>query len=317
MTGKIKYILAALFLAVTINAQSIEVFADTDTTEYMVGDYIHYTLELRYTNDIRVEVPSVIDSISVLDFIREDAPVKQENGKEVYELRKFVFSKYDSAEVTIPGYNISYYVGNEKEVSTIKVNPVTLLVRTIEVDPSGEIQDVKAPLKIELDWLLIALIAVGVIIVLVTIYLVVRHYRNKKNGIVPEKKIIKIPAFRVALESLSTLEDKKLWQQGKIKEYHSEITEIIRKYFEERFKIQALEMTSGELIEAMQNHEHTGEILGITGEFLGNADLVKFAKFEPMPTVNEEMMKQAYDIVNKTKVEEEVKVETVEVQNAE
>ena len=317
MTGKIKYIIVAVLLAVTIKAQSIEVFADTDTTEYMVGDYIHYTLELKYTNDIRVEIPSIIDSISVLDFIREDTPIKQENGKEVYELHKYVFSKYDSASVLIPGYDIKYFVGNEKEASTIRVNPVTLLVRTIEVDPSGDIQDVKAPLKIELDWLLIALIAVGILIILVTAYLVIRYYRNKKNGIIPEKKVIKIPAFRIALESLSGLEEKKLWQQGKIKEYHSEITEIIRKYFEERFKIQALEMTSGELLTAMQNHEQTGEILGITGEFLSNADLVKFAKFEPMPTVNEEMMKQAYEIVNKTKVEEEVTIETVEVPNAE
>jgi hypothetical protein len=43
--------------------------------------------------------------------------------------------------------------------------------------------------------------------------------------------------------------------------------------------------------------------------------MVKFAKFVPMPTVNEEMMKQAYNIVNKTKQDEEVKVVT-EVENA-
>jgi hypothetical protein len=43
--------------------------------------------------------------------------------------------------------------------------------------------------------------------------------------------------------------------------------------------------------------------------------LVKFAKFKPIPTINEDMMKQAYEIVNKTKVEEEVKVETLEVKN--
>lgn len=316
MIDKIKYILFSLFLSVTLHAQSIEVFADTDTTEYIVGDFIHYTLELKYSKDIRVEVPSVIDSISVLEFISEDKPVKQENENEVYELRKFVFSKYDSAEVKIPGYNINYYVGNETEASKIRVNPVSILVRTIEVDQAGDIQDVKSPIKIELNWILIVLIALGVVIILATIYLIVRYYRNKKTGGVTEKRIIKVPAFRIALDSLSSLDKKKLWQQGKVKEYHSEITEIIRKYFEERFDVLALEMTSGELLDSLQSKSDSGEILGITREFLSNADLVKFAKFQPMPTVNEEMMKQAYEIVNKTKVEEEIKVETLEVQDA-
>ena len=57
-----------------------------------------------------------------------------------------------------------------------------------------------------------------------------------------------------------------------------------------------------------------------TREFLSNADMVKFAKFQPMPSVNETMLQQAYDIVNKTIQEktvtevEEVKTEEVNVQ---
>ena len=129
-----------------------------------------------------------------------------------------------------------------------------------------------------------------------------------------EKKIIKIPEYKVALESLSELDRKKLWQQGKVKDYHSEITEIVRRYFEKRFSFLAMEMTSAEVLESLNEIEVTTDVHFLTNDFLTNADMVKFAKFVPMPTVNEEMMKQAYEIVNKTKQEEEIKVVT-EVEN--
>ena len=41
-------------------------------------------------------------------------------------------------------------------------------------------------------------------------------------------------------------------------------------------------------------------ILDITYNFLSNADLVKFAKFQPFEAVNEEMMKQAKEIIEST-----------------
>ena len=86
-----------------------------------------------------------------------------------------------------------------------------------------------------------------------------------------------------------------------IKDYHSEITGIIRDYFEERFHFQALEMTTPEILSSIKSRDVKIEVVAKTEEFLTNADLVKFAKFHPMPTVNEEMMKEAYFIVDHTK----------------
>jgi len=101
------------------------------------------------------------------------------------------------------------------------------------------------------------------------------------------------------------LENAKLWQQGKIKEYHSSITNIIRKYFGGRFGFNALEMPSSEVLENLSAKPEAGIIFDETRSFFENADLVKFAKFKPMPSVNEEMMKQAYNIVRTTKQDED------------
>ena len=313
MVKKLSLYLILLSLSAPLFAQSIEVYASTDSTEYTVGDYIRYKIELKYDNSITVFMPTVQDTIKVLDFIKEEDPVIQTGDKETLEIHTYIFSKYDSAGVTIPSVPIGFTVGNETQKSVINTNPVNIVVRTVNVDQTADIFDVKAPLLIPYDWWLIAIIVVSVILLALAGYYVYKKY-FKKEDLLPQKVIIKIPAYKVALKSLMDLEDKKLWQAGAIKEYHSEITGIIRKYFEERFRVLALEMPSSELLDLLKTNNDFQPVFDTTKSFLENADLVKFAKFQPMASVNEEMMKQAYDIVGKTKEEEELKEETANVQ---
>ena len=283
-----------------LQAQNIQVFADTDSSEYVVGDYIHYSLEIKYSKGITVTIPSIKDSISNLEFIKEEPMIREESGSEVYELHKYVFSRYDSSDVWIPTYNIAY-TADGTNVQYAKVNPVNILVKTVEVDSQSDIKDVKAPIRIPLDWLTIIIVILVLIIAALLSYLGYRYYKKKH---IPEpQKVIKITIlpYQKALTNLHKLEDKKLWQQGMIKEYHTEVTGIIRDYFEERFHFQALEMTTPEIMESIKSRDVKVEVVAKTEEFLANADMVKFAKFQPMPTVNEEMMKEAYFIVDLTK----------------
>ncbi len=184
-----------------------------------------------------------------------------------------------------------------KQVSS---NPVSFVIHLMKVNKQEDIKDVKSPVTIPLDWKLIVLfILIGLIIIGAIIYFY-RRYKKKKAGVVVEKKIIVQPPHVIAIASLNRLEEKQLWQKGKVKEYHSEITEIIRKYFEDRFNLPALELTTSEAIDALRKRKEAEIILDITNSFLNNADLVKFAKFQPLVEVNEEMMAQAREIVNKT-----------------
>ncbi len=285
-----------------ISAQEIEVFATTDTTEYIVGDYIDYTIELKYPKGINVVIPMVKDSIDNLVFIKNGEVIQKEEGAEVYELRHFIFSKYDSSGVTIPSFYIPYTV-NGGEPQFAYVNPVDIVIRTIEVNQEVEIQDVKEPKRVPFDWLLISIIALIVLALLAGAYFGYKYYQKKKSGKVIEKPTVIIPAYKKALIKLNELEEKKLWQNGMVKEYHSEVTGIVRDYFEERFDFNSLEMTTKETIENLKVKDVNENVIATTEEFLANADMVKFAKFEPMPTVNEAMMKEAYLIVNETKVE--------------
>jgi hypothetical protein len=294
-------ILIILFVALqNISAQEVQVSATTDTLEYIVGDYIDYTIEMKYPKGTNVIIPMVKDSIDNLIFIKNGEAIQREEGTEVYELRHFIFSKYDSSDVTIPSFYIPYTVdGGEPQFAY--VNPVDIVVHTIEVNQQVEIQDVKEPKRIPLDWLLISVIALIIIALLVASYFGYRYYQKKKSGKIIETPVIVIPPYDKAIEKLNKLDEKKLWQDGLVKEYHSEVTGIVRDYFEDRFNFNSLEMTTKETIENLKVKDVNENVIVTTEEFLANADMVKFAKFEPMPTVNEEMMIEAYSIVNETK----------------
>ena len=288
-----------------ICAQEIQVSATTDSLEYIVGDYIDYSIKLEYPKSYNVVIPMVKDSIDNLVFIKNGKVDTKEEGNGIIETRHFIFSKYDSSDVTIPSFYIPYTIDGQ-EPQFAFVNSVDIVVRTIEVSQKDDIQDVKEPKRVPLDWLLISIIALLIIGLIFGGYFGYRYYKKRKSGEVVEKIEIFIPPSEKAITMLKVLEEKKLWQEGLVKEYHSEVTGIIRDYFEERFNFNSLEMTTKETIENLKSKEVNEKVIKNTEEFLANADMVKFAKFEPMPTVNEAMMTEAYSIVKETKVDDSI-----------
>jgi flagellar basal body-associated protein FliL len=324
----VKKILVVLFLLYTNLglAQSISAKASVDSTVYLIGDYIHYKIEVNYDKSIKIIPPVIEDSLKDVDLIKAENPVYAEkDGRKTADF-DFILSKYDSADITIPPINIFYRVGKDTlskagiditdaTLKYVQTNSVQFAVRLVKVDLQKDIKDVKAPQKIPLDWEIILLWVLIVLLVLGILYYFYRRYKQKKSDQPIIRREIKLPPHVIALNSLNALDEKKLWQNGKIKEYHSEITEIIRRYFSERFGLHALELTTSETMELLRSTKETEVIRDITESFLNNADMVKFAKFSPLGSVNEEMMKQAVEIVEKTipKAEPELKPEVENV----
>lgn len=296
----------SFLISFQIYAQSISVSAFTDTTEYKVGDYITLTLELKYHKNTKIELPNIKDSLKVLEYIKTLPVDKKEENEKIIETHKFIFSKYDSGKVDIPSLKIFYNENKTNKRNYLLTAPFSVLVKTLEVNPQEDIRDVKEPIKIPIPWWIIVLIIISVAIVALLIYLLIKQYKKKRNKneiVIPE---IILQPHEIAIKKLNSLKEKKLWQNGNVKEYHSELTDIIREYFENKFKFRALEMPSSEILPVLSIIEEAKEIFSIAEKFFSNADLVKFAKFQPLPTVNEEMLEQAFQIVYKTIKEEKL-----------
>ncbi|MGE5431082.1 MAG: hypothetical protein ACM3QX_08410 [Syntrophomonadaceae bacterium] len=281
-----------------LHAQGVSARAGVDRQSYEVGDYINYSISVNSAKDVKVFPPAIKDSLKGAELIETLKPLSEEKDGSLVTTFKFIISKYDSGEVRIPPLNVFYSQGGSEKKSALS-NEVSFVVRTLKVQ-GEDIKDIKDPVKIPLDWkmiLLLSLIALLVIAGIVYLYLYYRKKKRRKEGIIT---VVKKEPHEEALYALDELEGKKLWQAGQIKEYHTEITEIIRRYFEERFHVPALEITTNELLYNLSKAKETENIRMITSGFLNNADLVKFAKYVPMGSINEEMMAQARRIVKDT-----------------
>jgi len=297
---KLLFGLILIILSVNNPAQTISVGAFTDTTNYLVGDFINYEIEVVTRKNVVVISPSLPDTLNQLELISREEPVTTEDEKSRTTIYKFILAGYDSVQAVIPPIAVKYRAADDTSFRKIISDSVVVNIHTVPVSTAEEIKDVKSPLTIPYDWRLLLLwIGIAIIILILGNYLYKKYKRSKADQPV-EKKIITVPSHITAMNELEKLEKEQLWQKGFIKDYHSRITEIIRNYFEERFDLPAMELTTTETIQHLKSIKETENILNITNDFLSNADLVKFAKFQPLESVNETMMKQAKEIVQLT-----------------
>ena len=124
-----------------------------------------------------------------------------------------------------------------------------------------------------------------------------KHFLKEEDVIEPE---LLRPADEVALEKLDEIKAQKIWKDGKVKEYQTELTDVVREYIGRRFDVQSTEKTSDETLRAMKPLIDK-ELFAKLSKMLQLADLVKFAKWHTTPDENEQALSTAYEFVNETK----------------
>jgi len=312
----VKYLFLFIFLfSVTVLPQNIFVEASVDTSDYLIGDRINYLLKITADKNIYPLRPFFRDSLKNVDIIQEPDPVISESESEKIFEYKYILTRFDSADVTLPAIKIDYRIEEDTTLQSILSNPVSFTVHRVIVSQEEDIKDIKPPVRIPVNWWMIALwILIGLILIALLVYLYKKYFKKKPVVQPVQPKKIKIPAHAEALTELDKLDSEQLWQKGFVKDYHSRITEIIREYFEKRFDLPALEMTTSESLHDLAKHPEATDVLNITEKFLNNADLVKFAKYQPLAIVNEEMMTQAKEIVHTTIPQKQIANEVNNVQ---
>ena len=188
---------------------------------------------------------------------------------------------------------------------TFWTEPMALnVIQPFEVDSSLAITDIKDIEKAPIWWWGIfrwVLLALGCVLLAVGGYYLWRWYQKHRK---PEEETIDPellrPADEVALEKLDEIKAQKIWKDGKVKEYQTELTDVVREYIGRRFDVHSTEKTSDETLQEMKSKVDK-DLYTRLKSMLQLADLVKFAKWHTTPDENETALITAYDFVNETK----------------
>lgn len=287
-----------MVLSTALRAQDVQVSSKVDKPTILLGDQTVLRLSANLPANGKVTFPILADSISSKVQIVEKGKLdtlKDQSGRWTIT-QAYTITAFDSGVQTIPSFTFT------ANGSPLKTDPIPLQVEAVKVDTTKAIYDIKQPLAVKygfMDWLrdnaLKVLLGLLLVIVLIGIWFYFKK-RKKAVAIVVEVKPM-VPAHVQALSKLSSLRDKKLWQQDEVKQYHSELTDIIREFLEKRYKIRAMEQTSDEIFSGLRHLEINEENRNQLRQMLMLADLVKFAKQKPLATDNEQSMDNAIGFV--------------------
>lgn len=294
-------ILALMVLLSTYaNAQDVRVSARVDSNKITIGDWLKLHLEVEYPNNVSVHFPFLADSLNGLDIVRRDSLLTKPNNGGITESMSYTLTAFDSGTFVVPPLTFRYSAEGDTTTRLAETNPIPIFVRGIEVDTSKDIKDIKPPLSLSITFAdvwpyLLAVVGIAAIVWLV---LYIRRKRQRGESLIPEAP--PRPADEVALEALRSLDSEQLWQRGSVKEYHSQLTDVIRTYIEQRFSIMAMEMVTDEILESSLRQTLETRLQQALREMLVLADLVKFAKVSPTPQENEKGMALAVEFVQAT-----------------
>jgi len=314
---KIAFLLATIFIAGTVHAQRIKATASLDSTNILLGDQIKLFLEIDHPKNVDVQFPHVPDSIA--DLIE----VISRSGIDTFELDDEQFMKqiqaytitcFDSGSYRIPPY--WFTIDMDGIIDSVPSNGVTLNVFTMQIDTTKGPTDIKMPYGAPLTLKEVTPYILGVILIGAIIFFLLYSIKRKKKNqpIFSRPPKPKEPAHIIAIRELDRIKSEKIWQKGKTKQYYSEVTEALRTYIEDRFAIQALEQTSDETIESfrIQKGLLNEKSFANLSQILKLADLVKFAKYQPLPDDDNMALVNSYFFINDTKKEELKKQEDKE-----
>ncbi|MBE0641874.1 MAG: DUF4381 family protein [Bacteroidales bacterium] len=279
-----------------------------DTPAIRIGEQVNALLilsDVEYPAATRM--PELHDTltagIEVLEQGTTDT-VKNENG--FFTLRRqYRITSFDSGSYVIRG--LQAIMLQSGDTILVTAPPVDFDVFTVSVAEEDELRDIHGPLKIPISWKEILpwiLLLVGALLLVLAFRWYIKHRKSGRPMITIFNKP-GIPPHQIALTALEALRRKKLWQEGRYKEYHSELTEILRTYIDERFGIPAMEMVSWEILDALEEvHELNRSQMSGLLEMLTLADMVKFAKAIPLADENDHSMRSAVNFVKATTPQE-------------
>ncbi len=308
---KYRLLLAIIGLTAFIqsnNAQNVTVSAEMDSTLIFIGGQIDLRLQMSQPADIQVDFPlltdTIIKEIEIVKASRLDT-LSRENQRLLIQ-QTYTITSFDSGLHYIPP--IVFEEASKKLGQKIETNHLSLMVVNPfeEVDPQKGITDIKMPLNTPFHlsellkywpWLL------GVIILAGIITLVVMKLTGKKvSANIFKKEEPQLPPHEIAIQELDKIKEEKLWQRHLEKAYYSRVTDTLRRYIEDRYEFSTMEQTSDEILESFKGIEDIDKkSLENLKTILTTADLVKFAKHEPLPDENDLNMINAYFFINQTK----------------
>jgi hypothetical protein len=291
---------------IVVYGQSPLVKAQVEVSDIRIGEQFNYKITVKEVE--KVILPKLeLYGLEVVDSVKTDTI-------NYTLIKNYVITGFDSGSFYIPQQQV--FIRNQAYLTdSLLINVATIPIDTTKIKKYSIKSIKKEPYVFDDFKIYIYLLIAALLIIGFWVY----WFVIRKQKIEEEKPTyISLAPYDEAMHKLNELDEKLLWQNNKIKQYYSELTDIIRAYIERELNVPALEKTSDEIIETLSDF-HDANTINTTKEnikklrdLFKEADLVKFAKSKPLATEIQENRKDAEEVVHNLKPKSVIKDEELE-----
>ena len=289
-----------LGLMAAVSAQGIEASAKVQDEQVAVGKPFTLDLTLKVPYGTTVEWnPFMTDTLSAqIDILKRGDLVRTADAdSNIIVQQQLMLMTFDTGSVVVPSLQLSTF---NSQLSPLTA-PIQLYATTIAVDTTQAFKPIALPIeqpvsmKEVFPWLLgvLLLVLAGLVI-----WFVVKRRKPRLDENGEPVKGPTIPPYDKAIDDLQHLQQQKLWQAGKVKAYYSSLTDIAREYIEGQFKVNAVEMTTDDILKEVRELNFDSQLYGKLKNTMELADLVKFAKYTASALESDNAMSDMTDFVN-------------------
>ena len=285
-----------------------------DSLQLLIGQQTILHLKATARKGARIVLPSfkpqdqIVPGVEVVEQSKGDT--MQMGDDRIQVSRDYTLTSFDEKVYVVPALDVKI------DGKSYHGNPLALKVLTVPVDtvhpnqfyPAKGVQD--NPFEWS-EWSFAFWLSLLMIIICgAMIYL--RNRLKKNKPIIARIRIVKrVPAHEKALREINDIKHHHTSaSQETQKEYYTQLTNTLRAYIVSRFGFNAMEMTSGEIIERLRASGDQKMIDELRMLF-STADLVKFAKYEIPMNENDANLVNAINFIDQTKTDEQPKEEKI------
>lgn len=300
-----KIISLIVLIVATIAAQAqVTVEAKIDSLEILIGEQTNITLQVTMNRGSHLVMPRfnngvLTPGVNVLGMSPADTS-EIDNGK-VIVAQKILITSFNQNLYYLPPFTIKVD-GKIYSSKSLALKVLTVDVDTVHKENFfGPKSVVDNPFAWS-DWSLIFWLSVLAVLLLSLSYYLYTRYRDNKPIIRHLKIINRLLPHQRAMKEIEQIKAEKIWASDNSKEYYTKLTDTLRKYIEDRYGFNAMEMTSSEIIDRLTKMNDEKALDELRGLFQ-TADLVKFAKYNTLINENDMNLVNAIEFINSTKIE--------------
>ncbi len=298
-----------LFAAPKRSASGITVTAAVDSAVLEMGDRTHLRVNIDMP-EATASAARIIDFPIIpanqdylpwngVDLVGVDSVSRVEDGRRIIDF-DFTIQAFDPGTVMLPPFAVLGLEGADTAFS----NVVTFKVAPVDVDSLETINPMYSIVEPATrwydyipNWILWVILVLVLIAAAVAAFILLRKHKEE----VEIARTTPVPPYELAMSRLQSLQSRNLPDSGQEKEYYTILVDILRDYLQGRFGINAMEMTSTQIVRVLRSNAETRMTADMVKAVLSVADFVKFAKVRPLPDDNVRSFIRTRDFIEQTK----------------